>query len=897
MLRKISFLTIAMLTLGSLSATHASTSTSPGLQQGTLYSQALILNPSGARAVTTIKAPSPPVIGAISTSESRTLKVQYTLGNSNGSAITKVEYSIDGGATWNTVTSSPITIGELTNKATYVVQMRATNSKGVGSVSSKSAKPVATINPITFNQPASMTYGASDQQVSATAAGGSTSVASLTPTVCTMGSGKVHTVAVGTCTLKATNAGDDVYAASTSVTKTFAITKAAQAIDFTQPTDMALTSDNQALFASAPAGSVTLTSQTRTICTVVSGAIHVIKIGQCAISASNAGSTRYTSAPSVTRTINIVNVLPSSTATPTASPYASTTPTSTPAPTPTPTATNTPQPSPGPATSYKCTTVAIQACGPVTAISLQSNGQTRQVTQSKVWLEPGMDVTFNYSSSAADAGLQLQVNWMDLSSGLAATVDHNSMSSAWSSTACFPDGAPSQCQIKLDSDGNASFTMHFTGNTSGKSFRYLIAGASYSSAAVLATFGTEPSPSATPTATGTSQPSTTPTTSPGTWNGMTTFNLENMTNGRWADSQVYWAIIGKSWDTGKFVWVDLNGGQHEMNVSDNGALTKGGQNYTNYFHTLAQSKSVTIPAINSARIMFSVGSPMYIHVLIDGNGDIGYAGANIENPSDANQDVTFDFGEMAILPATSSNPGIWINTSRVDQFGFPLKLRVQGLNGYDQTVGEDLSESRASLYSQFISQMPAEFKGLAQTSRADQRIVAPAHDSFRSGQTNGTYLQPYINQMWEKYKTQDLVFTLQNMGTFTGRVQADNTFRFTGGNQNGTYYINGKVDTSMVMLGAGLLNDPTGASQTGVQLQIQAQVCAALNRHVFDQPAHWHDAAYFYPADGLANYYAKFWHEHSIDAKAYGFAYDDVGDWSPSLYTSAPTTVTFSIGW
>ena len=30
---------------------------------------------------------------------------------------------------------------------------------------------------------------------------------------------------------------------------------------------------------------------------------------------------------------------------------------------------------------------------------------------------------------------------------------------------------------------------------------------------------------------------------------------------------------------------------------------------------------------------------------------------------------------------------------------------------------------------------------------------------------------------------------------------------------------------------------------------------------------------------------------------SYGFSYDDVGDHSPSLYTTAPTTVTYSIGW
>ena len=29
----------------------------------------------------------------------------------------------------------------------------------------------------------------------------------------------------------------------------------------------------------------------------------------------------------------------------------------------------------------------------------------------------------------------------------------------------------------------------------------------------------------------------------------------------------------------------------------------------------------------------------------------------------------------------------------------------------------------------------------------------------------------------------------------------------------------------------------------------------------------------------------------------YGFAYDDVGGFSPSLHTNAPTTVTYTIGW
>lgn len=383
----------------------------------------------------------------------------------------------------------------------------------------------------------------------------------------------------------------------------------------------------------------------------------------------------------------------------------------------------------------------------------------------------------------------------------------------------------------------------------------------------------------------------------GPWNGRTTFHVENQTRGTYSDAQVYWAIIGKSWETGNFVYVNANGDLVPMSVSDNGALTKNGIGYSNYFFTLAQKKSITIPPINSARILFSLGTPMYVRVVIDGAGKIAYAGADIQNPSDPNIDVYFDFGEMAILPVGHPQQGIFVNTTRVDQFGFPVKLRVQGLGGYDRTVGEPLTETRESLFTQFITNVPAEFKGLAQAPQAPYRIAAPAHATFKAGGPNANYLAPYIDAMWAKFRNEDLTFTLQNLGTFTGRVTGD-TFRFTGGTQNGTYFINGKPTTAMALLGNGVLDDTSGApTNPGTQLQIQAQVCAALNRHVLATPADWYKQSAHYPAGELANWYAKFWHDHSLAGRAYGFAYDDVGDFSPSLHTQAPTDVTYSLGW
>lgn len=383
----------------------------------------------------------------------------------------------------------------------------------------------------------------------------------------------------------------------------------------------------------------------------------------------------------------------------------------------------------------------------------------------------------------------------------------------------------------------------------------------------------------------------------GEWNGYTTFNIVNQTGGRWPDDQVYWAIIGKDWGTGRFVYVDAGGTLRPMELGHNGALVKNGESYTNYFHSLARVRSVTIPAINSARILFSVGSPMYIKVVMDANGNLGYAGANLQNPTDPNRDVIFDFGEMAILPKGHASQGIFVNTTRVDQFGFPLRLRVQGLNGYDRTVGEPLTDSRDQLFARFQSEVPGPFKSLAQGPYAPYRIIAPAHATFAPGQANGNYLQGYIDQVWQRYRNEDLVFTLANHGTFRGRVMGDR-FVFTGGNLNGTYYINSKPNTAMVLLGNGVLSDASGGpTNVDVQLQIQAQICAALNRHVLEQPGNWYNQSAHHPAGQPGNWFSKFWHDHSIDRLAYGFAYDDVGDFSPSLHTTAPTTVTYTIGW
>ncbi len=58
----------------------------------------------------------------------------------------------------------------------------------------------------------------------------------------------------------------------------------------------------------------------------------------------------------------------------------------------------------------------------------------------------------------------------------------------------------------------------------------------------------------------------------------------------------------------------------------------------------------------------------------------------------------------------------------------------------------------------------------------------------------------------------------------------------------------------------------------------------------------WKDSSTFYKAPP-ANYYAKFWHTHGIDGKAYGFPYDDVGSYSSYISHKDPQYLVIAIGW
>jgi uncharacterized protein (TIGR03437 family) len=160
---------------------------------------------------------------------------------------------------------------------------------------------------ITFNSLQDKVFGSPHFNVTATSSSGLTvSFASITPTVCTVASGSVTLVSVGSCTVEASQAGNNNYLAAPVVDQTFNVTPASQTITFGSLTNK--TFGAAAITVSATASSsltVAFASTTPTVCTVMGTSVTLIGAGTCTVEASQPGNTNYAAATPVDQSFTV----------------------------------------------------------------------------------------------------------------------------------------------------------------------------------------------------------------------------------------------------------------------------------------------------------------------------------------------------------------------------------------------------------------------------------------------------------------------------------------------------------------------------------------------------------------------------------------------------------------
>src|SRR5205085_2398264 len=125
-----------------------------------------------------------------------------------------------------------------------------------------------------FTSPGTQNFASGSVTVSATggASGNAVTFASQTGSVCTTGGTNgedVAFVSTGTCTIRASQAGNSNYSAASDVDASFDINAASQTIAFTSPGDQNFASGAVAVSATggASGNAVTFASQTGSVCT------------------------------------------------------------------------------------------------------------------------------------------------------------------------------------------------------------------------------------------------------------------------------------------------------------------------------------------------------------------------------------------------------------------------------------------------------------------------------------------------------------------------------------------------------------------------------------------------------------------------------------------------------
>lgn len=226
--------------------------------------------------------------------------------------------------------------------------------------------------------------------------------------------------------------------------------------------------------------------------------------------------------------------------------------------------------------------------------------------------------------------------------------------------------------------------------------------------------------------------------------------------------------------------------------------------------------AIKIPPVESGRMYFSVGEPMYLPInsadnkIIDADGFL---------PRDNNYYTLYDKIEFSYVVNTSSNGevtgGSWVNPTAVDNFSLPLRIeqpgaashmKAAGLTGSRQEIFTALknevsefdrtqSQEWNKLFLEFTEQgnsTPLRFMATGKAMISGIADTKPFDEYYLNNGPNNNYGFNYVDETWKYYETNTLkidaseiqAYFKLNSYLFTGRVEGE-TFIFT--NEDGSF--------------------------------------------------------------------------------------------------------------
>lgn len=365
--------------------------------------------------------------------------------------------------------------------------------------------------------------------------------------------------------------------------------------------------------------------------------------------------------------------------------------------------------------------------------------------------------------------------------------------------------------------------------------------------------------------------------------------------------------------------------QGQLAVMDLDDLENG---FADYSIPVGPDGSFRLPLISAGRVYVSLGEKMKTQLNPPIPGDpnsppaFWVAPSGWSNANEPNYKTLFDWVEFDYKVSPDSGaPGMGINKTEVQMVSLPFTISMTSKDGTVQTVGA--KEGARTKILEGVAAHPA-FAGLivdgtgTGTDVSPIRVISPDNGIYNQ-QVNipGVprfpldYYDSYIDEVWEKYKTEDLTMVTSACGTYLGRVNQNNEMVFT---QTGKRSVTiPKPTSSDVIIGNGALiadvDNATTTEEKNIVREHASTMSACFNRStllVFPKMLRTYekgafDPSIFYQATPT-NIYSKVIHENSLPTEkaplgaAYGFGFDDNLDQSSFIGDNdSPTSVTITV--
>ncbi|SNS57037.1 Beta-1,3-glucanase [Micrococcales bacterium KH10] len=292
------------------------------------------------------------------------------------------------------------------------------------------------------------------------------------------------------------------------------------------------------------------------------------------------------------------------------------------------------------------------------------------------------------------------------------------------------------------------------------------------------------------------------------------------------------------------------------------------------------SLTVLTPHIDSGRLYYSWGEPLKFDFVQNdlGKDKIVYP----DHKNEPSRSILHGSAEYTY----DENNVLWYNSTQVDFFGPPAQVGIADESGHILSTGRLALDGFDYVHTELAKH--GEWSKLVEWGPYNNvvRVLNPSHKLGHDGFNAGN-MQPYIDQVWEKYKNTDM--RIRPIGddpnlVFTGRVGSDNVFRFTTPDSRfGDVAIN-KPTPWEALACAGPM---TGGAEQG---WIARTLCAGFNRsNMMTYEDHPTTNDKFYADSQWRNWYVKIVHEAMATGHAYAFAFDDVGGYESLTAVGNPS--------